>query len=101
VEQTEAYAAYVEVDETGAERTGERVDPPDQVWLDHWWPLVDEGERAEIGVARDAAWCQAVAKIDRGLALCVDYAHQRADREAGLVSTGTLTGFKEGRQVAP
>jgi SAM-dependent MidA family methyltransferase len=101
VEQTEAYAAYVEVDETGDERTAERVEPADQVWLDRWWPLVDEGERAELGGTRDAAWCQAVAKIDRGVALCVDYAHDRGRREAGLVAAGTLTGFRQGRQVPP
>jgi SAM-dependent MidA family methyltransferase len=101
VEQTESYAAYVEVDETGAERRGERVEPQDQDWLDRWWPLVDEGERAEIGAARDAKWCQAMAKIDRGVAVCIDYAHERADREAGLVASGTLTGYRSGRQVAP
>jgi SAM-dependent MidA family methyltransferase len=101
VEQTSAYAAYVEVDENGEERTGERVDPADQTWLDAWWPLVDEGERAELGGARDAAWCQAVSKVDRGLAVCVDYAHDLAAREAGLLGRGTLTGYREGRQVAP
>jgi SAM-dependent MidA family methyltransferase len=101
VEQTGTYAAYVEVDPTGVERTGDRVDAADQVWLDRWWPLVDEGERAELGATRDAAWCQAVAKIDRGVAVCVDYAHDRAEREAGLVAPGTLTGFRAGRQVTP
>jgi SAM-dependent MidA family methyltransferase len=101
VEMTEAYAAYVEVDEDGNERTGERVDPHDQDWLDRWWPLVDEGERAEIGATRDAAWCQAVAKLDRGLAVCVDYAHDLGAREAGLFAAGTLTGYREGRQVPP
>lgn len=101
VEQTESYAAYVEVDETGTERIGERVEPADQDWLDRWWPLVDEGERAEIGATRDARWCQAVAKIDRGVALCVDYAHDKADREAGLLTRGTMTGYRQGRQVPP
>ena len=101
VEQTEAYAVYVEVDETGEERLAERVEPADQDWLDRWWPLVDEGERAELGHRRDAAWCQAVAKLDRGLAVCVDYAHDLADREAGMWPAGSLTGYREGRQVAP
>ncbi|HEU0132494.1 MAG TPA: SAM-dependent methyltransferase [Mycobacteriales bacterium] len=101
VEMTEAYAAYVEVDERGNERVGERVDRADQLWLDRWWPLVDEGERAELGAARDAAWCRAVSKLDRGVAVCVDYAHDLGDREAGLVAAGTLTGYRDGRQVAP
>jgi SAM-dependent MidA family methyltransferase len=100
-EQTEAYAVYVEVDEQGNERLDDRVDPHDQQWLDTWWPLVDEGERAEIGAARDARWCQAVSKLDRGVALCVDYAHDLAQREAGLYATGTLSGFRQGRQVPP
>lgn len=99
-EMTEAYAVYVEVAEDGTERRGERVEPADQDWLDRWWPLVDDGERAELGHTRDAAWCQAIAKVDRGLALCIDYAHDLGAREAGLWATGTLTGFKEGRQVA-
>ncbi|HEX8001891.1 MAG TPA: SAM-dependent methyltransferase [Mycobacteriales bacterium] len=101
VEMTESYAAYVEVSDDGAERTGERVEPPDQDWLDRWWPLVDEGERAELGPDRDARWCQAVAKLDRGVALCVDYAHDLGQREAGMFAAGTLTGYREGRQCAP
>lgn len=101
VEMTEAYAAYVEVDDAGTERTGDRVEPHDQDWLDRWWPLVDEGERAELGADRDAKWCQAVAKLDRGLAVCVDYAHDLAEREAGMYAAGTLTGYREGRQVPP
>jgi SAM-dependent MidA family methyltransferase len=101
VEQTAAYAAYVEVTETGEERVGDRVEPADQDWLDRWWPIADEGERAELGHTRDAAWCRAVSKLDRGLAVCVDYATDAAKREAGLLPMGTLTGFREGRQVAP
>lgn len=101
VEQTDAYAVYVEVDEDGTERRGDRVDKHDQDWLDRWWPLVDDGERAEVGHPRDAAWCQAVAKIDRGIAVTMDYAHDLAQREAGLWANGTLTGYREGRQVAP
>ena len=101
VEQTEAYAVYVEVDEQGNERLDDRVEPHDQHWLDTWWPLVDEGERAEVGAPRDARWCQAVSKLDRGVALCVDYAHHLDQREAGLYPTGTLTAYRAGRQVPP
>lgn len=101
VEMTEAYAAYVEVGDDGTERTGDRVEPHDQDWLDRWWPLVDEGERAELGADRDAKWCQAVAKLDRGLALCIDYAHDLGQREAGMFAAGTLTGYREGRQCVP
>lgn len=101
VEQAEAYTVYVEVDEHGTERRGDRVDKADQDWLDRWWPLVDDGERAEVGHRRDVAWCQAVAKIDRGVAVTMDYAHDLAQREAGLWASGTLTGYRQGRQTAP
>jgi SAM-dependent MidA family methyltransferase len=101
VEQAGAVAAYVEVDETGNERIGDRVGPADQDWLDTWWPLCDNGERAEVGIARDVAWRHAVGKLERGVAVCADYAHDLARREAGLFALGTLTGYREGRQVAP
>ncbi|MBM0240015.1 SAM-dependent methyltransferase, partial [Micromonospora sp. ATA32] len=53
--------------------------------------------RAEIGRTRDEAWADAVRKIDRGLALAVDYGHTRDERPVD----GTLTGYRAGRQVAP
>ncbi|MEV0426974.1 SAM-dependent methyltransferase [Micromonospora sp. NPDC050495] len=55
------------------------------------------GARAEIGRTRDEAWAAAVAHLDRGLALAVDYGHLRADRPVD----GTLTGYRGGRQVPP
>ncbi|SCG58359.1 SAM-dependent methyltransferase [Micromonospora coxensis] len=53
--------------------------------------------RAEIGRTRDEAWAAAVGRIDRGLALAVDYGHLRDQRPVG----GTLTGYRGGRQVPP
>ncbi|MGB2569367.1 SAM-dependent methyltransferase [Micromonospora citrea] len=55
------------------------------------------GPRAEIGRTRDEAWADAVERIDRGLALAVDYGHLRQERPVG----GTLTGYRSGRQVPP
>ncbi|SCG56588.1 SAM-dependent methyltransferase [Micromonospora halophytica] len=55
------------------------------------------GPRAEIGRTRDEAWAAAVSRVDRGLALAVDYGHLREERPAG----GTLTGYRGGRQVPP
>ncbi|HVE63388.1 MAG TPA: SAM-dependent methyltransferase [Mycobacteriales bacterium] len=101
VEQTPHGAAEVEVRDDGAERTGDPVDGDQQRWLDEWWPLCDDGERAEIGSARDGAWLRAVAHLDRGLAVCIDYAHTLPEREAGLWSGGTLTGYRAGRQAPP
>jgi SAM-dependent MidA family methyltransferase len=56
-----------------------------------------EGLRAEIGLPRDEAWAAAVATLDQGLAVAVDYAHTAPARPP----FGTLTGFREGRETAP
>jgi SAM-dependent MidA family methyltransferase len=80
--------------ETGEERPGQPMDPADRMWAARWWP---DGERIEIGWPRDTAWADAVSRVRRGAALAVDYGHLRADRPP----VGTLTGFRDGRQVAP
>ncbi len=113
-------------DDDGAERLGEPVAGAEAQWLRRWWPLACEevpfpgahseeapsgdvpseempeempfeGARAEIGLPRDTAWAGAVASLDRGLAVAVDYAHFAAARPP----FGTLTGFREGRETAP
>jgi SAM-dependent MidA family methyltransferase len=82
----------------GAERIGTLVDGADAAWLERWWPIADQpGARAEIGRTRDEAWTAAVGSLGRGVAIAVDYAHERAARPP----FGTLTGFREGRQVRP
>lgn len=94
----------------GTERLGEPVTGPDAAWLTRWWPLpADEGAqaaegspvtaglRAEIGLPRDEAWASAVGALARGLAVAVDYAHTAHARPP----FGTLTGFREGREVSP
>ncbi|OEJ40233.1 hypothetical protein AR457_15885 [Streptomyces agglomeratus] len=84
----------------GEERLGDPVTGPDADWLAHWWPLPPDagpGLRAEIGRPRDAAWAAAVATLDAGLAVAVDYAHERTARPP----FGTLTGFRAGREVRP
>ena len=69
-------------------------------WLERWWP-VGEGERAEIGQPRDAAWADAVSRVARGAALAVDYGHVRADRVAGRYVAGTFAAYRGGRRVEP
>jgi SAM-dependent MidA family methyltransferase len=91
---------YVLVDPTtGAERAGDPLDAADAAWLRDWFPgaLIDPAERAELGRWRDEAWAEAVGAVGRGLAVAVDYAHTRADRPP----FGTLTGYRDGRQVEP
>jgi SAM-dependent MidA family methyltransferase len=89
---------YVLVDPpTGEEVLGEPVTGPDADWLARWWPLTVPGTRAELGRSRDEAWAGAVATLGRGAALAVDYGHLAADRPP----FGTLTGFRDGREVVP
>ncbi|MFF4889538.1 SAM-dependent methyltransferase [Micromonospora chersina] len=107
---------------TGEESTGNPINAQDAAWLKHWWPtpspdgplikrfasgvgpesdanlLINGVEgRAEVGRSRDEAWVDALRRLDRGLALAVDYGHLRDGRPVG----GTLTGYRGGRQVAP
>ncbi|MER7928555.1 SAM-dependent methyltransferase [Streptomyces sp. NPDC096057] len=86
------------VREDGTERLGEPVSGAEAAWLARWWPQApEEGLRAEIGLPRDTAWASAVAAVDQGLAIAVDYAHTRDTRPL----FGTLTGFREGRETTP
>ncbi|MFC6015452.1 SAM-dependent methyltransferase [Plantactinospora solaniradicis] len=83
---------------TGTESVGGPLDPAEADWLAQWWPDQPTGVgRAEVGLARDLAWTGALAALERGLALAVDYGHLRERRPP----EGTLTGFRAGRQVAP
>jgi SAM-dependent MidA family methyltransferase len=96
VERTEDGVRVVEVSTDGRERLGARPDGADAAWLRQWWPLAEVGDRAEVGRSRDEAWADAVARLRRGVAVAVDYAADpRRDVE------GTLTGYRDGRQVVP
>ncbi|MFE9928339.1 SAM-dependent methyltransferase [Streptomyces sp. NPDC005533] len=91
---------YVLVAPDGTESPGGPLDGADRDWLERWWPGgvgPDETGRAEIGRARDEAWAGAVASLERGLAVAVDYGHTRDARPP----YGTLTGFRAGREVPP
>lgn len=89
------------VDNAGAETPGLAPSAEDLEWLDAWWPRREAGDRAEIGLPRDEAWAAAVDRVGRGLAVAIDYGHVRAERDAGVYSGGSLTGYRDGRQVAP
>lgn len=96
VERTPAGVRLVEVDLAGEERLGVPPAAADLAWLSRWWPLTEDGDRAEVGRPRDEAWADAVGRLDRGVAVAVDYAAVPARDPAG-----TLTGYRGGRQVAP
>jgi SAM-dependent MidA family methyltransferase len=82
---------------TGTESLGGPPSERDTAWMDRWWPLREVGDRAEIGWPRDVAWTRVLDRLGFGIAVAVDYAHGAADRP----SLGTLTGYRDGRQVTP
>ena len=96
VERTEEGLCLLEVSTDGRERFGATVDTDAAGWLQRWWPVADVGDRAEVGASRDGAWAAAVAQLGQGVAVAVDYA---ADPRRDVA--GTLTGYRDGRQVAP
>jgi SAM-dependent MidA family methyltransferase len=96
VERTAGGVRVVEVDGAGRERLGPQPPAADREWLDRWWPLAEDGDRAEVGWPRDEAWRELAATLRRGLAVAVDYV-AAPERDVA----GTLTGYRDGRQVAP
>ncbi|MGA4539831.1 SAM-dependent methyltransferase [Uniformispora flossi] len=85
---------------TGRERLGAAAtEADDAAWLNRWWPLngAAPGTRAEIGAPRDEAWAAAVHRLGRGLAVAIDYGHDRDSRPPA----GTLAGYRQGRAVDP
>ncbi|MFI5840790.1 SAM-dependent methyltransferase [Catenuloplanes sp. NPDC051500] len=93
VEATGAGLRYVLTDDS----LGPPVADEDAAWLARWYPPLPPGARAEVGHTRDRAWAAAVRQVDRGIALTIDYGHLRDGRPLD----GTLTGYRDGRQVAP
>lgn len=85
------------VDDGGEEHLGDEPAGEDARWLERWWPPAGPGTRAEIGRPRDEAWAAAAGALAAGLAVAVDYAHT-ADARPPF---GTLTGFRDGREVRP
>jgi SAM-dependent MidA family methyltransferase len=84
---------------SGAESFGGPPRAADKSWLDAWWPLDDSlpGTRAEVGRRRDEAWAGWTEVLTAGLALAIDYSHDRGTRPAA----GSLVGYRCGRDVPP
>ena len=97
VEQTADGPRLVEVNTaTGDERVGAPVAAEDAAWLERWWPLSTEsGARAEVGRPRDEAWASVLSKVSDGVAVAVDYGHERHVRPP----YDTVVGYREGRVV--
>jgi len=88
---------YEEVNGQGETRLGDPVTAEDAAWLAEWWPISVEGERAEIGSPREAAWRDLTARLTRGAALAIDYGHMKGRRPVA----GTMNGFRDGREIPP
>lgn len=86
----------LEIDtETGETRSGARIGPAGVAWLtEHAAP---DATRAELGLARDAAYADLVSRVDSGLVVAVDYGHTDTNRPPGW----TLAGFRDGHEVDP
>ena len=69
-------------------------------WLARWWPLVEPGDRAEVGIARDRAWQWMSKLVAEGAALATDYGHTHAERTVRY-RHGTLAAYASGRLVRP
>jgi len=84
---------------TGDERLGDPISGTSRQWCHMFWPVdhLGTGDRVEIGQTRDIAWDNLVSRVSSGLAIAVDYGHTIDSRPA----MGTLTGFRQGRQVLP
>jgi SAM-dependent MidA family methyltransferase len=84
---------------SGDERLGEIVSGTDREWCQWFWPIdrLEPGDRLEIGETRDTAWDDLLGRLASGLAVAVDYGHTIDSRPP----PGSLTGFRQGRQVLP
>ena len=87
---------------TGRESLGHPLTHPSVpasigAWLDRWWRLdpAEPGTRAEVGSSRDAAWADVVRRVQRGLAVAVDYGHTRETRPP----FGSLRSYRDGGEV--
>jgi len=88
----------VEVDVDGTESLGGPAPEEAAAWAARWWP---QGRRVEVGLSRDEAWAAAVSRVERGLAVAVDYGHVLGDRTRFGDRRTTLTGYRDGSQVPP
>jgi SAM-dependent MidA family methyltransferase len=57
--------------------------------------LTGQGDRAEIGLTRDALWSRVCAANPQAFCIAVDYGHCLADRPVG----GSLASYRDARQT--
>jgi SAM-dependent MidA family methyltransferase len=89
-------ARYVLVDPaTGDEQLGDPLDVIDAEWAARWWPVSSPGERVEVGRDRDEAWSDVVSGIAEGVAVAIDYGHERSSRPP----FGSMRSYRSGRRA--
>ena len=82
---------------TGAESLGEPLAGEELAWATAHWPTTAPRDRVEVGLERDHAWADLLGRVDRGLAVAVDYGHRVDSRPA----QGTLTAYRSGHVDVP
>lgn len=86
----------VEVDvTTGDQRLGEPAEEEVVDWTTRWWPLLEPGRRAEVGIAREVYWAGICGRLGLGACVAVDYGHLSGARPP----EGTLASYRRGRQT--
>ncbi|MFC7595578.1 SAM-dependent methyltransferase [Terrabacter sp. GCM10028922] len=82
---------------TGEESLGNPLSGADLRWAEQNWPTSEPGDRVEVGLSRDLAWADLVARVGSGTLVAVDYGHTASSRP----SAGTLTAYAGGRLTVP
>ena len=97
VELTDDGIREVEVHSpTGRERLGGPPAPAAVAWIERWWPLDAPGQRAVVGLSRDAAWARLCASVSDGVCVAIDFGHLLPGRP----STESPTSYRRGRQTS-
>lgn len=79
----------------GSEEHGLWLTGEDLKWVGDFAPV--GATRVEVGLPRDRAWADLHGRLTRGVVLAIDYGTMRGSRPLH----GTLTGYRDGRQVPP
>jgi SAM-dependent MidA family methyltransferase len=61
--------------------------------MQQWWPGSAPGERIEVGRDRDEAWRDVVSGVESGVAVAIDYGHERGSRPP----FGSMRSYRSGR----
>lgn len=85
---------------SGDESLGEPLSGAELRWAERHWATSEAsepGDRVEIGLARDLAWADLVARVRSGTLVAADYGHTASARPSG----GTLTAYSGGHVTVP